>query len=314
MRPTIWHVALAMLVALLPAGGTHSQEPDASGIPEFAGELLRIAQPLGGQNVFAGDSMDVVVEVVGDVQLELVSIVLPGGAAFLNAPPFRLTFQIPIEHLGPLTLSALGKTTDGQLVSGPYVTVEVGVRAALDRISASEETVRIAGPGDVRRVRVFGHYADDVERDITYRTSYEVVEGGDLACVTDRGEIVGRAAGDAVVRVRDGGYEDDVRVIVGSRPRQNNAPDATLSGRYKGHAGEEICISARDCSDLDACLGEELSADSLRWQLVFDSATYEGVGWEFCLVPEKPGFGMLELTVTDRHSASSKAYAMVVIE
>lgn len=314
MRPTIWRVAVAMLALLLATDRTHSQEPDAGRLPKFGGEMLRMVQPRSGQRVFAGDSMAVVVQVVGDVQLERVSIVFPGGAAFLSAPPFRTTLQIPNEHIGPMTLGALGETTDGDMVSSASVTVEVGVRVALNLISASEKDVTIQGAGDVYWIRVSGHYADGVARHITYQTSYEVVQGESRACVTNRGEIVGRAPGDAVIRVRHGGYEEDIRVTIGTAPRRNNAPDAKLSDRYEGRANEEICISARTSTDLDECLGEALTADSIRWRLDFDTATYEGVGWEFCLVPENPGYGMLELTVTDQHSASSKAYAMVVIE
>jgi hypothetical protein len=292
-----------------------AQDSDAFGIAEYAGEALRIAQPLGEQEVFAGDSMAVVVEIVGDVEVELVIVVFPGGAAFLDKPPFRTAIQIPIEDVGPMTIGALGKTTDGHMVSAPDVTVDVDVRARLDRISTHDESLSLDGPGDVCSIRVSGHYNDDVTRDITnYHTSYKVITGGELACVTDRGVIVGRAPGDAVVHVSHGTYDKTVHVTVGGLARQNNAPDATLLKTYQGSAGTELCISARDCSDVDACLGEALSAESFRWTLDFDFAKYEGVGWEFCLVPKEAGYGFLELTVTDRHDASSSTFATVVIK
>ena len=313
-------VFLQVLLFVAFTAGASAAEPlqkssAADSLPPFAGIALRFVTPASGQRVAAGESLDVVIEVDHDVKLETAMVSYFGGGLLLQTP-FRGRILIPRDRIGIMTLSALGKTTAGEMVISTSVNLEVEVRdARLLEIVPSEKHPELLGPGDVVLMRIYGEYSDGIKREVTnYQTSFTVVDGVEIACVTDDGAIIGRSPGAASVMVGNGALETLVPVIVGVRKLENNPPLAFLQYLYEGTLGETLCFSASGSRDYDACLGEPLGEESFQWELTSVSGTFEGVGREFCITPERVVRALLVLTVTDRHGATSKTTAIVVID
>ena len=146
---------ILLVVAMgMSAGGRQQQEISPDDLPPYVGLAIRFETPTSGQKVAAGDSLAVVIDVDNNLQLETVTIVFPGGALFLE-PPFRGWIPIARGRIGFMTLSAIGKTATGGMVSSKSITVEVEVRdAELAAVTASDESPRLSGPRRSRRPRI----------------------------------------------------------------------------------------------------------------------------------------------------------------
>jgi hypothetical protein len=319
-------IPLAAFMLLFATGshGGRAQPPEnarrgpALTVPPFGGRVMRFTSPQDGQVVAAGDTVDVVIETEDGAPLESAFVVFAGGALVLR-PPFHGHLPIREEWVGPVELLAAGKTTSGLLVDSRKLTLQVIVRDAdVVALMAPPDGMRLAGPGSTRSLSITGKYSDGIERDLTeFQTSYSFVTGSDVACITEGRVIVGRSPGLATVLVRHGSLQETLEITVGDERQPNNLPHAVLEDSYEAAVGDTLCLSAARCWDPDDCLGERLGNEAFQWKLLLDdtvSRSVEGVGFEFCIAAEKPGTGLIYLTVTDAHGGSSETIATVIIE
>ncbi len=310
------YILLILFFTAGPLADGHQQpENAANAIPPLVGLDILFISPANGQKIAAGNSLDIILKIENDHELETVMVIYPGGGLILE-PPFRETLVIPRDKIGEMSFMAMGTTTNREMISSRNITIEVEVRdAELTTISVFDDHPHLTGPGDVRSMTIYGQYSDGVRREITdYHTSYSVAEGADVACVTEDGIIVGRAPGAASVSIKHGDVEKTILVNVGDEAQVNNPPQPVLKESYEGKAGQKLCLSALDSRDHDACRGEPLTEESFHWTVDLDSTSVAGTGSEFCYTPTEAGLGIIKLEVTDKHGASSETFAMVIID
>lgn len=305
-------IAVLLSTGIAAVCGATGPDSTSFQFPEYAGRQLRFVSPVDGQEVVAGDSLVISLSVADGCEIELVLVAVAGRICELH-DPFTETIRIDEAELGTVVLTAVGRTVTGEIAGSYDVSVEVVTRAGLVGIFPFSHQGRIHGIGCVSSLVIFGRYADGVERDLTeLGTSYSVVAGSDIVCVTADGVVVGRRPGEAVVRVGHGGHELELPFLVGDGDCPNNTPQVGFATTVVCGSGQETCLQASQVRDFDECIGEALDPDRIHWKLESESGITEGRGYEFCFRPEKPGDGLLTLKVTDSHGAS--AWTMSVVE
>ena len=314
MKPPILFLLLLCLAGPATAQSTEPVPP-AEWLPDYAGRLLRFASPTEGQSVVAGDSITIALDIEQGDELEFAMIVLPGQTMVLT-PPFSSVFGIDASALGPLTFSALGKTSAGGMVTSHDVTIEIvaGDDALLDLVAGQHDGV-IGGIGCTQSLWILGRYESGIKRDLpAQHVAYSVIRGPDVVCVTATGIVVGRQLGEAVVRAAYGGRDLDLAFKVVAGTCDNNAPQANLPPLLAGRPGSELCLDASMVWDLDTCLGEELDPGRIHWKVEQGGEVLEGNGFTFCFTPREAELGLVTLEVTDAHGASSWTMAVLEIE
>lgn len=308
-------LVVALIMISVGVDGADGQAArGAAGTPDFGG-LVRFAYPADGQIVAPGDSLDFAIEYDGDSPIVFAMVAYPGGALLLENTLRGKLLVLP-EWIGPVGLSAIGKTASGSVVGSRNVTINVAVSDTMVfAIELRPPILSLAGPGSVGSVSVVGKYRDGVSRDITdYRTSFETMTGPGIVCVMRDAAVVGRVSGTAEILVTHGGLVDTLRVDVGDASRRNNVPHASLEEMYEARVGDTICFTADGCWDYDACVGEPLVESAYTWTLTHNDVVRHGSGSAFCHRFDESGFGTIMLKVTDAQGDSSMTAGMIVVE
>ncbi len=308
--------ALAILFSICAAsvGAAADQDSTVYGMPDYAGRQLRFTSPVDGQEVAAGDSLVVSLSVADSCDIDLILVVVPGGI-FTLYDPFKETIKIGESEIGEISFSALGKTKSGEMVASYDIAIEVVSREELLEIFPTYHSERIYGVGCTSSLNIYGKYANGIKRDITKQgTSYTVMDGSEIVCVTADGIVVGRKPGMAVVLVAHGHHKLEVPYTVGEEDCHNNTPQAHLPSLIECELGKETCLDASQVRDFDECIGEEIDPNLIHWKVELESGISEGRGYEFCFLPEHVGNGLVWLEVFDSHGASSKTFSMIEVQ
>lgn len=299
-------VYLIAVVAIAAGAQTNDQEESNIGLPSYAGELISFLRPTGGQKIVAGDSITIELSVPDSVTIDYLAA-LCGSAMYELASPYVLRVPTRNDVLGEMTLSAIGKTAGGEMVTSEHVAVElVSGGDELLGLRAPVHSGFIGGVGCAASLYVKGEYSSGAERELPADSlTYTVTEGVEIVHVARDGAIVGLRAGRAKVLVRYQSSDLELEFRVGDHVCSNNEPLVVLPSAIDAMLGEEACLAALDIDDYDTCIGDTIEPANVVWTVEFEHGKYEGNGYEFCFTPEEVGYGIVKLEVSDMRGGTS---------
>jgi pimeloyl-ACP methyl ester carboxylesterase len=188
--------------------GTVTITSPAAGTVVSPGQLLHVSiqAPSGTRQVFVG---------------------MPNGRAVVaEHPPFEVDLAVPVESLGNVSIGALA--WDGSTVLGLGTTdVRVVTTATVSSLAVLPSSVVYLGVGEFLPLRASATFSDGATRLVTsseFGTTYESSKPT-VASVTTEGVVAGLSPGYSVIKVRNGGQQVDVPVLV----TPPDLPQLTLS-------------------------------------------------------------------------------------
>jgi len=184
------------------------------------GELIEggmvISSPANGQIVAGGSSITVTVEPVAPFEAQRVMLLSEFDVSVLEQGPFEFEFAVPEDHVGALSLSAMGEDALGNFATTESVGAMVETPASLVSIDLSPDEVFLNGFDDRRNLRVTGQYDDGISRPLTDPSTGTVYTSVDPSIVTvsEAGVLRPRSDGVTTVIAGNGDLQDSMTVEV----------------------------------------------------------------------------------------------------
>ncbi len=301
---------------------TMSLQDDYDLAPSFAGRTLSIGvtTPPSGTTVFPGQVVhfqvtDSPLSGVGLFGSDTVALFYPGGAYIREFQYFgNVLVTIPLDYVGSFELVAVGRLSDGRIVSSAPLTLNVspGAKsppAIVQSLRVEPSRLVLSGPGASMQLQVFADYTDGVERMVASGAGTTYAPNHASWHVTADGIVVGKAPGSGYITVTNSGQSVDIPVTVLNGPQINNAPHANAGGSYAACDSQFVSLNASASYDLDEVLGESLT---YAWDLDADGEFDDVTGKTPFVKLVFPGaYWMLGLKVTDSHGLESIDYAFL---
>lgn len=299
------------------ASGGFGRSKSASAVtwfPDNAGEVIAVSvlNALGHEGPLTpGQTYTVRVVDVYGTGLGQAYVAIDGEFLELSPPDFQAAYKVPPDVYQNVTFRGVALTTSGQIAfAAPNVRPVDMTGKNLASISVEDSAIGIVGPGDVRQLRVWGHFSDGIDRLIP--GSLVAFGGWDPAVVnvTSGGAVIGISAGTTEVTATLGSFQGQVTVHVRTGNRVFNTPVADAGSRYTYCGNREVCLDASASYDYDQALGEVLQ---FAWDLdgdgEFDNASGPTACWTY-------GDGGAErvvgLKVTDSTGRAGYDYALLL--
>ena len=201
---------------------------------------VRIVSPAAGQQFAPGDKVSIVVEIAPSLRATDGGVGLGGlgsaKAKNFTATRFTADFVIPEHYAGPLTLWP--DVSAGGTVLGPKVSIKVRPLTPPKRLTPLNRYNHVSLPQThPEQLRVKGHYAKGVERDLSSSASGTtfVSSNASVVSVDPDGVCTVMANGLAVITIENGGVRDFVAFVVEDPARPS--PPIDLSGQVSIRPG-----------------------------------------------------------------------------
>jgi hypothetical protein len=212
-----WILRLIVLVVLIKGIWFHPREAWA----------FRISSPANGAVIEAGSNVSVQVDTEGTTRLVGVLFATSGeqlGGEFDAKPPFEWEVQIPMDYLGSLTFTAMGRIF-GQ-GTDPVPQAEVTVRVVLPpsiilqglQVHEDQETLFMR-VGAKEKIYLYGQFSDGVKRNISSSATGTMYQTSDarIATVDTEGLVTAIAPGKAVIITKNGNRQIQIGVQIKAR-------------------------------------------------------------------------------------------------
>ena len=201
---------------------------------------VRIVSPVAGQQFAPGDKVSIVVEVAPSLRATDGSVGLAGlgsaKAKNFTATRFTADFAIPDHYAGLLTLWP--DVWAGETIVGPKVSIKVRPQTPPKQLKALNRYNYVSLPqAHAEQLRVKGHYAKGVERDLSSSasgTTY-VSSNASVVSVDPDGVLTVLGNGLAVVTIENSGVRDFAAFVVDDPARPSSPID--LSGQVSMRRG-----------------------------------------------------------------------------
>jgi hypothetical protein len=195
---------------------------------------VRIVSPVAGQQFAPGDKVSIVVEIAPSLRATDGGVGLAGLGALkakgFTGTRFTADFVIPDHYAGPLTMWP--DVSAGGTVLGPKVSIKVRPLTPPKQLKALNRYNHVSLPQThPDQLRVKGHYAKGVERDLTSSasgTTY-VSSNASVVSVDPEGVCTVIANGLAVITIENSGVRDFAAFVV--RDPARPGPPIDLSGQ-----------------------------------------------------------------------------------
>lgn len=197
-----------------PALSRHTKTVSGSG--ELIEDGLAITSPVDGQIVVGGNSITVTVESVTPFEAGRVMLLSEFNVSVLEQSPFEFELIVPDDHVGALSLSAIGEDAFGNFGTTESVVAIAEAPATLMGISISPDEVFLNGFDDRRNLQVTGQYDDEIARDISDPSTGTVYTSADpaIVSVTSDGVLRPRSDGVTTIIASNGSLQSSISVEV----------------------------------------------------------------------------------------------------
>jgi len=183
---------------------------------ELIEDGLAISSPVNGQIVSGGSSITITVESVAPFEAQRVMLLSEFDVSVLEQSPFEFELTVPDDHVGALTLSAMGEDAAGNFATTDPVDAMVEAPASLVAIDVSPGAVFLNGFDDRRNLGVTGQYDDGISRALSDPSTGTVYTSVDPSIVTvsEAGVLRPRSDGVTTVIAGNGDLQDSMTVEV----------------------------------------------------------------------------------------------------
>lgn len=187
------------------------------------GPGIEITEPAAGLVFNGGQSVHVSVDLLGGYDPDTVFIYLHREGSLdesvvrLDAPPFEADFVIPADHVGEIHFSAVGIDAEQVVAVAQNIPAVAETTATLTGISASPDVLILRAYSPKARPTARGTFNDGVTRVLRSSSGTTYAIGNEsIATVDSTGVVTAVALGATTLTVSNGGFSDDVAVVVES--------------------------------------------------------------------------------------------------
>jgi len=217
---------------------------------------------------------------------------------------------IPADAAGPYTLSAIGRSTAGDIMASEAVTLSVVPPTPIQALDVRPAELEFGGVGESAHLSVRARYQDGTVGQIVEAPTFRVVSGAGVA-VDAQGRVVAVAKGSGVIEAADAGLTVDVPFNSQAEDKVNEAPIAHMGGPYLGCVGQPIQLTADGSWDSELSLAGTLT---YSWDLDDDGNYDNASGESACLTPKAPGTTLIGLRVVDGGGLTSTDHTLLVVD
>jgi len=175
-----------------------------------------IVSPSHGESFRPGAEVTVAVELSAGADLSSVLVVVPDTVAVIDAPPYALSFTVPVRAIGEWPIAAVAKAADGSILPIAEVVIEVVPDAVVESVEIVDPQMLFPTVGLSEQIVVIGAYSDGVDRDISGElkgTQYISADPA-IAVVDAEGGVTAVRSGNTEVTVSHGEASSVVEVSV----------------------------------------------------------------------------------------------------
>lgn len=183
---------------------------------EFDFPVLVIANPGDEAVFFSGESFTVTVDAPADFDAQRVLVVTGAHVQGLESAPFSGDFEIPLEFVGALEMTAFATDDLGGFAVSESISLLIEAPADLLGIEITTPDPTIFPFESQRQISVSGFYDDGVRRNITDASTGTVYASSDpsVATVSEGGMITPIEEGLTTVIAQNGSFQDSITVRV----------------------------------------------------------------------------------------------------
>jgi len=164
---------------------------------------LRILSPAPKAVFKSGETIEVVVEGVGDFVPEKVMVVTEGSVAESDVEPFRVPLPIPNYAVGTIEVMATGMDASGTFANSMALPLVIETGSKLTGISIVNSRMVFIDLSVNQQIRVMGEFDDGVKRELDgaeWPIEYESVNP-DIAVVNEKGVVTAQKVGNTKIIV-----------------------------------------------------------------------------------------------------------------
>lgn len=192
---------------------------------------IKITEPEDGSTVTPGQEITVRIEPVGGLELKEVLVVAPFFVDTLTSPPFAVTFKVPDEAVGTISISALEQDSSGKFVEDEiFLNVQQTATLQSLKVDPEEWVFETDWSGNVKdqyiNIDVEGVYSDGITRDITDAGTAYVSSDPSVVSVDSEGRMRPHKLGEATITASNSGVTATIPVTV--RKPRGIPPEETI--------------------------------------------------------------------------------------
>ncbi len=166
---------------------------------------LYFTSPAAGLVVNPGASLQVGVAATDGRPIDRALLFWEHESAFLDTPPFRVTWTVPPEAIGTSPIKAFAFDTEGNLLVADDRVVETEVPEDLVELRLEPDPMVLDSASPTGRFRVLGIFEDGVTRNITFGFGVSLrISDWSIIGLAGPFEVIARRVGTATVEARLG--------------------------------------------------------------------------------------------------------------
>lgn len=183
---------------------------------EFSEGEIEITSPAPSETFGPGEPIPVSVAAIGGFELASTLVFGSDEGVLVEQAPFEANISAPQRRIGPMTISALGKSEDGTVTFTDSVEVFIQTDASLDSIEITQRNPVLFDHSDRRQLSVLGTFSDGVVRNITHPSAGTVYTSANesIVRVTEGGRLIPVGEGETTVLAQNDGRQDSITVRV----------------------------------------------------------------------------------------------------